>query len=89
MAYQLEFTEKSLKDIESFKKAGDKSLLKKIFLLLDEIASTPFEGLGKPEPLKHNYSGYWSRRINREHRIIYKVETEKIIIIFSSKGHYD
>ncbi len=89
MAYQLEFTDKALKDISYFKKTGNKSILKKIFQLLEQIVDTPFEGLGKPEPLKHEYSGYWSRRINSEHRIIYKIENEKIIIIFSSKRHYE
>lgn len=89
MSYQLEFTAKAIEDIEYFKKTGNKKLLKKIFDLLDQIAQTPFEGIGKPEPLKHQFSGFWSRRIDREHRIIYKVENEKIIIIFSTKGHYD
>ncbi len=89
MSYQLEFTEKALEDIEFFKKTGNIKLLKKIYLLLDQITQTPFEGIGKPEPLKHHLSGFWSRRIDREHRIIYKVENEKIIIIFSTKGHYE
>ena len=47
----------------------------------------PFRGLGKPEPLKGNWSGYWSRRINNEHRLVYKVTNEQIIIV-KCKGHY-
>lgn len=62
--------------------------VKKIYSVLENTCKTPFEGLGQPEPLKANYSGYWSRRINLEHRIIYKVENDKIII-FSLKGHYN
>ncbi len=89
MIYELEFTEKAMADIAFFKRTRNKALLKKIFILLDQILLTPYEGIGKPEPLKHEYLGYWSRRINREHRIIYKIHNNKVIIIFSSKGHYD
>jgi len=56
-------------------------------VLLSEIAEHPFEGTGKPEPLKFNLSGYWSRRINQEHRIVYEVIGHKILI-HSLKGHY-
>ena len=51
----------------------DKKLLKRINALITDISRHPFTGLGEPEPLKHNWSGYWSRRINREHRLVYKV----------------
>lgn len=59
----------------------------KISQLLANIVETPYEGLGKPEALKHNYAGYWSRRINKEHRLIYQV-TETEIIVVSCKFHY-
>jgi toxin YoeB len=59
----------------------DKSIIKKINALLKEIERTPFEGAGKPEPLKHQLSGWWSRRINLEHRLIYKVENSAIVIL--------
>ena len=59
----------------------DKSILKKINILLNEIERTPFEGTGKPEPLKHQYAGWWSRRINLEHRLVYKVENSSIFIL--------
>lgn len=66
---------------------NDIKLVKKIYQVIENTSKTPFEGIGQPEALKANYSGYWSRRINLEHRIIYKVEGD-IIIVFSLKGHY-
>lgn len=68
--------------------ANDKRMLKRINALLRDCERHPFEGIGKPEPLKGNYSGYWSRRITEEHRLIYKVDSEAIRII-SCKDHYD
>ena len=65
----------------------DLKILKKIYQLLENTCKTPFEGLGQPEPLKANYSGYWSRRITKEHRMVYKVEERKIIV-HSLHGHY-
>ena len=58
----------------------DRRLLNRINLLIREILSSPFEGIGKPEPLKHGLAGYWSRRINDEHRLVYKVEGESVMI---------
>jgi toxin YoeB len=74
-------------DIRYWSKSGNKSIQKKIQELLKVILETPFEGIGKPEALKHSFKGYWSRRINKEHRIIYLVENDKIHI-FSLRGHY-
>jgi Txe/YoeB family toxin of toxin-antitoxin system len=54
---------------------------------LESIKQSPYEGLGKPEALKHDWSGYWSRRINKEHRLIYKTENERIIVA-QLRGHY-
>jgi toxin YoeB len=65
----------------------DKTMLKKINFLIKEIERLPFEGNGKPEPLKHNLAGWWSRRINLEHRLVYKVE-EQSIIILQCRYHY-
>jgi toxin YoeB len=65
----------------------DKKIIKKIEFLLKSMKETPFSGIGKPEALKENLSGYWSRRINREHRILYKVD-DKTITIYSLRGHY-
>ena len=58
----------------------DKQMLKRINQLIQEIMREPFAGIGKPEPLKHALSGYWSRRINDEHRIVYKVENDALLI---------
>ena len=66
----------------------DKKIAKKIMDLVKDIQRTPFTGLGKPEPLKHDLSGFWSRRITDEHRLVYKVEKEEIIIA-SCKFHYE
>ena len=66
----------------------NKKLYKNIVQLIDDILRHPFSGFGKPEPLKHSLKGYCSRRINDEHRLVYKV-TETDIIIISCKFHYD
>lgn len=58
----------------------DKKLLKRINALIKETARTPFEGTGKPEALKHALAGYWSRRINDEHRMVYKVDGQSLLI---------
>jgi len=65
----------------------DKKILKRINLLIKDINRQPFIGIGEPEPLKHNWSGYWSRRISREHRLIYKV-TDQTIIVVQCCYHY-
>lgn len=66
----------------------DKKLHAKIVDLIRDIDRSPFTGLGKPEPLRHELKGYWSRRINDVHRLVYKVTNEDIIIV-SCKYHYD
>ena len=65
----------------------DRKILKKINALLKEIARAPFEGSGKPEPLKHSLRGCWSRRINHEHRLVYEVFEDKIHIL-ACRYHY-
>ena len=65
----------------------DRRLLNRINLLIREILRSPFEGIGKPEPLKHGLAGYWSRRINDEHRLVYKVEGESVMIA-QCRYHY-
>lgn len=65
----------------------DKKIYLKIIKLLKEIRRTPFEGEGKPEPLKHNLSGFWSRRITQEHCLVYEV-TDEIIRVISLRDHY-
>ncbi len=65
----------------------DKKILRRINGLIREITRTPFEGIGKPEPLKHALSGYCSRRVNDEHRIVYKV-TEDAVLLAQLRYHY-
>lgn len=66
----------------------DKKKLKRINELLKDISRNPFDGIGKPEPLKHKYSGFWSRRIDDEHRLIYRHENNEIHILIC-RFHYD
>lgn len=63
-------------------------MLTRINRLIGDIQRTPFTGIGKPEPLKHALSGYWSRRINGEHRIVYKIQGEDLLIA-QVRYHYD
>ena len=66
----------------------DKKMLKKINELIKDIQRSPFTGIGKPEPLKFDLSGYWSRRIDREHRIVYQVINDDLLM-YSCRYHYD
>lgn len=65
----------------------DKKTLKRINTLIKDIQRQPFAGLGDPEPLRHNWSGYWSRRIDREHRLVYKF-TDSALVIVQCRYHY-
>lgn len=65
----------------------DKKIYQRIVDLIKDILRQPFTGIGKPEPLKHELKGYWSRRINDEHRLVYKI-SDKAITIISCKYHY-
>lgn len=85
--YKLRFSAQTIEDIKVHKKSGNKIILNKIRLLLEELTIHPFEGTGKPEFLKHQLTGLCSRRISKEHRLIYRVD-EDIITILSAKGHY-
>lgn len=66
----------------------DKAMLRRVNALIRDIRREPFAGIGKPEPLKFNFTGYWSRRIDDEHRVVYKILDEEIIIA-QLRGHYD
>jgi toxin YoeB len=88
---EIVYAPRALEDIKYWKKSGNKAVQNKIKALLDAIQDNPFDGIGKPEPLKYSLSGAWSRRINEEHRLVYEVigESEtQTITIFSMKGHY-
>ncbi len=74
-------------DLIEWKKSGNKNVLQRIRKLIESIEKTPFAGIGKPEPLKGNWAGNWRRRIDQEHRLIYKVTPEQILIV-KCNGHY-
>jgi toxin YoeB len=81
------FSPQAMEDLDYWKKSGNKIIQKKIQQLIESMQETPFEGIGKPEGLKHQHSGRWSRRINQEHRLVYKVE-DQTIIITALQYHY-
>lgn len=76
---KLIFAEKAWEDYLYWQKT-DKKMLKRINALIRDIQKKPFEGIGKPEPLQYALSGYWSRRINDEHRIVYKTDQDYLLI---------
>lgn len=76
---KLVFSEQAWEDYLYWQKT-DKQILKRISNLIKDITRSPFEGVGKPEPLKHALSGYWSRRINDEHRMVYKIREESLYL---------
>lgn len=84
---KITFSKNSWEDYISWQKE-DKKLLNKINEMIKDIQRTPFEGIGNPKPLKYDLSGFWSRRIDREHRLVYQVFDNEILI-YSCKYHYD
>jgi toxin YoeB len=89
MSYDLIFTPKAMEGIEKLKKSGNIPLLKKLKKLLVELSDHPFTGTGQPEQLKHEFTGFWSRRLNREHRIVYSIDQKIITVtVISVLGHY-
>jgi toxin YoeB len=81
------FTAKGWSDLIEWSKT-DRKIFNKITQLIEETSKNPFKGTGKPEPLKYKLKGYWSRRINDEHRLVYTI-TDKEIKIISCKYHYE
>jgi len=84
---KLVFTELSWEDYLFWQK-NDKQKLKRINEILKDISRNPYDGIGKPEPLKFNYAGFWSRRIDEEHRLIYRIDEDEIQIA-KCRFHYD
>lgn len=85
---KVELTEAAMDDLHFWMKA-DRKVMQKILSLLEEIAQTPCSGRGRPEPLSHTLSSYWSRRINTKDRIIYRVDEDVATIhVIALKGHY-
>ncbi len=86
---EIVFTVRALKEREFWKKSGNKTVQKRISSLLNAILENPYKGIGKPEPLRENLSGYWSRRITQEHRLVYKIdEVNDTLIVVSIRFHY-
>jgi toxin YoeB len=81
------FVDESWEDYQYWLKT-DKKILTKINDLIKDIGRSPFDGLGKPEPLRYKYKGFWSRRITEEHRLIYQVKGDEILIV-KCRFHYD
>jgi len=87
MSFKIEFTDTAMEDYNYWKKTNNEKVIDKIKNLLKIILDTLFKGIGQPEALKYTLKGYWSRRINREHRIVYKVESKAIYVI-QLRVHY-
>lgn len=84
---RITFSQNAWEDYISWQ-SEDKKILKKINALIKEIQRNPYEGIGKPEPLKYDLSGLWSRRIERDHRLVYQVIKNELYI-YSCRYHYD
>ena len=84
---RITFSKNSWEDYTSWQ-TEDIKMLKKINELIKDIQHTPYEGIGKPEPLKYDLAGLWSRRIDREHRLVYQVIGDELLV-YSCRYHYD
>jgi len=90
MKYQVALSKAADKDLSYFIRLGDKTILRKIKTLLHELENHPETGTGQVEALRGNLQGYWSRRINRQHRMLYRIENSIVtVIVLSMRGHYD
>lgn len=83
---EVEFSPTAHRQLKEWEES-DRKIYHRIDELLKAIQDEPFRGMGKPEPLKHQFQGYWSRRITKEHRLVYKVTAHSIIVV-SCKYHY-
>ncbi|WP_455637437.1 Txe/YoeB family addiction module toxin [Parabacteroides sp.] len=88
--YSIEIENTARKELAAHYKTGDKKTIKRIERIFQELSETPFEGIGSPEPLKYELSGYWSRQINKKDRLVYRVDDSIVTVyIVSALGHYD
>jgi toxin YoeB len=89
MSYKIRFTAQAEEETKRLKKS-ETAAYKKFQKLLIELIEHPYAGTGKPEPMKHDYTGCYSRRITKKHRLVYKVSEQEItVLILSTSGHYD
>ena len=87
MEIKVLYLPRALDDLAYWKRSGNKIIQQRITKLINSISENPFQGIGKPEALKYNYAGWWSRRINEEHRIVYRVD-DSTITIAQLRFHY-
>lgn len=88
--FRLEIDKAAKKDFKKIYKSEDKSIIRKLEQIILELEVHPHQGIGNPEQLKHNLSGYWSRRINKKDRLIYEIieEPKNLVVVVSALGHY-
>jgi toxin YoeB len=87
--YKIHITKEAKEDISALDRSGDKKSIEKLKKILFELQNNPCEGIGQPEQLKYGYSGYWSRRINKKDRLIYRIYEETVTVtVVSAKGNY-
>jgi toxin YoeB len=87
--FRVVVTKVANQDIEKHKKSGNKISIKNIAKILIDLTENPYEGFGSPGPLKYEFSGFWSRRINQKDRIVYRVEADIVtVFVVSALGHY-
>ena len=87
--FRVEIEDLAKSHIQKHLKSGDRASVKKLERILIELSETPYEGIGKPEALKHQLIGFWSREINKKDRIIYKVNEDVVsVYVISAMGHY-
>ena len=91
MIYNIIFEKKADEDIQKLRRSGNKTLLKKLAKILDELQEHPRTGTGQVEKLKHQlYPETWSRRLSKEHRIVYEIHDDKVVVkVLSTLGHYE
>lgn len=90
MRYTLLFTDAALADIAKHRRSGNKKILKRLERLLQELIVDPRNGAGQPKQLKHDLKGFYSRRIDIHHRLVYQIsETTITVLVLSAHGHYD
>jgi toxin YoeB len=90
MIYKVELSLQAKQDVEHLRRTGDRQALKKLDALLDELEEHPRTGTGKPEPLRGDRAGQWSRRITDRHRLVYIIDDDRIVVlVLAAVGHYD
>jgi len=88
--YSIEISTIANKHLKQHKKSGDKATKKRVEIIFQELAEHPYTGIGSPEALKYELSGYWSRKLNQKDRLVYRVNEKEVeVFVATAKGHYD